>query len=89
MPTPRGGLTAAALDGRIHVTGGESFGSGSRTFAEHEVFDPASVTWSAAPPLPTPRHGLAAQVVDGRLYVIAGGETPGLSVSGFVEAFGP
>jgi N-acetylneuraminic acid mutarotase len=89
MPTARGGLTAATLEGRIHVTGGESFGGGSRTFEEHEVYDPATDAWTTLPPLPTSRHGLASQGVDGRLYVIAGGETPGLSVSGYVEVFAP
>jgi hypothetical protein len=89
MPTARGGLASAALDGRIHVVGGESFGAGSRTFHEHEIYDPSTDTWTSAVPLPTARHGLAAQAVDGRLFVIAGGETPGLSVTSLVEVFGP
>lgn len=97
MPTARGGLAAAAIGYKIHVVGGESFGDGSRTFEEHEVYRPESQlgdpgfgdTWETEDPLPTSRHGLAAAVVSDRLYVIAGGETPGLSVSGFVEILVP
>jgi N-acetylneuraminic acid mutarotase len=89
MPTARGGLAAATLDGKIHVVGGESFGEGSRTFDEHEVFDPETNTWSAEVPLPTSRHGLGAVSGGNALVVIAGGEIPGLSVSGIVEMFVP
>jgi hypothetical protein len=69
MPTARGGLTAPALDGRLHVTGGEDLGSGKR-FAEHEVYDPAAGAWATAEPLPTARHGLTSQVAGDRWYVI-------------------
>lgn len=89
MPTARGGLAAAALGTAIHVVGGESFGAGSRTFEEHEVYEPGIDRWTTAPPLPRPRHGLGAQVVAGILFVLAGGETPGLSVSGHVDVFVP
>lgn len=88
MPTARGGLAAATLMGRvIHVFGGESFGDGSRTFEEHEIYDPRLDEWITSSPLPTSRHGLAVVAVDDAVFVIAGGETPGLSVSGFVEVF--
>ena len=65
MPTPRGGLTAAALAGRIHVTGGEAF-SPHQTFGQHEVYDPATDGWLKLPDLPTPRHGLSSAIVGGR-----------------------
>jgi N-acetylneuraminic acid mutarotase len=98
MPTARGGLAAADLGGWIHVVGGESFGEGSRTFAEHEVYIPAVEVggeevedeWKGETSLPTSRHGLAAAVDgDGWFYVIAGGQRPGLSVSGIVERYRP
>jgi N-acetylneuraminic acid mutarotase len=89
MPTARGGLAAATIDGRIHVVGGESFGDGSRTFPEQAAYDPEIDRWQTLEGLPTARHGLAAAAYDGELYVIAGGETPGLSVSGIVERFQP
>src|SRR3990170_8869435 len=87
MPTARGGLASGALAGRVHVVGGEDLSPGGTTFADHEVYDPTSNAWSAAPDLPTPRHGLTAQVVNDALYVIGGGPTPRLSVSDAVEIF--
>lgn len=90
MPTARGGLAAAATnDRRIHVVGGESFGEGSRTFQEHEVYTPSEDRWRTEDDLPLARHGLAAAIVGDRLYVIAGGQTPGLSVSPYVEIYEP
>jgi N-acetylneuraminic acid mutarotase len=86
MPTPRGGLTAAVLDGQLHVLGGEALDSGY-TFPEHEVYDPAGESWTRAADLPTPRHGLGSAVLDRTLYVIGGGQRAGLSVSTIVEAF--
>ncbi|HKW78722.1 MAG TPA: galactose oxidase, partial [Candidatus Limnocylindria bacterium] len=72
LPTPRGGLGAAVLDGALYVAGGEQpFG----TFREVEAFDGAR--WSRAPDLRTPRHGLSVASARGVLFVIAGGPTPG------------
>ncbi len=86
MPTGRSGLSAAVANGRIHVLGGESY---SRTFGEHEVYEPFTNEWLSLPNLPTPRHGLAAVELDGKIYAIAGGERPGASYSGIVEVFDP
>ena len=92
MPTPRGGLTAAALAGRLHVTGGEDLGTGA-TFAEHEVHDPATGRWTTATPMPTARHGLTSQVIDERWCVIGGGAKAGamtfVSLTDLVEIFTP
>ena len=92
MPTPRGGLAAAAFGGQVHVTGGEAFDP-RRTFDAHEVYDPASGRWSTAPPLPVARHGLASGAVAGKWYVIGGGEKAAaltmLSLSDRVDIFAP
>ncbi len=67
MPTPRHGIGAAVLAGRIHVPGGapvEGFG----VTAVHEVFDPAS--GPSIPALPTVLYvvlGLAIAAVTGSL----------------------
>jgi hypothetical protein len=78
------------LDGQVHVTGGESL-SPSRTFGEHEAYDPTTATWTALASLPTPRHGLASAVVGGRWYVMGGGARAGaltfISLSDLVEVF--
>lgn len=76
MPTPRGGLTAAAVEGRLHVTGGEDLDT-SHTFGEHEVYDPKTNSWTTLADLLTPRHGLTSQTVGGRWYVIGGGAKAG------------
>lgn len=86
LPTARSGIAAASLGGRIFIFGGEG---PEGTFDENEVYDPASDTWETLEPMPTARHGLGAAVVGDTIYVIAGGETPGLSVSGVNEAFTP
>jgi len=90
LPTARGGLTAATLGGRIHVTGGESL-SARRTFNQHDVYDPVSDTWSELAPLPKARHGLGSGVINGRWYVIGGATSPGwltpISTSAMVDVF--
>jgi len=71
LPTPRGGLTAAVVNGVLRVTGGEAF-SPPRTFAEHEAFAFAGGSWRGEQPLPSARHGLASVSWNGRWYVIGG-----------------
>ena len=58
-------------------------------FDNHEVYDPATNRWTAAPRLPTARHGLAAATVGGKIYVIGGGPRAGLAQTDVVEVFTP
>jgi hypothetical protein len=46
-------------------------------FAQHEVLDLATLTWSRLPDLPQARHGLVSAAVDGRWYVMGGGAPSG------------
>jgi N-acetylneuraminic acid mutarotase len=71
MPTPRSEVAVAAVGGKIYVVGGfEGDGSTSDTV---EVYDPATDTWTQAPPLPEGRHHAAAiGVADIFLFVIGG-----------------
>jgi N-acetylneuraminic acid mutarotase len=69
MPTPRGALAVAALEGKLHAVGG--YNRDGNTGA-HEVYDPATDTWSARAPMPTARDHHAAAAVGGRLYAIGG-----------------
>jgi len=73
MPMASGGLTAAVVNGLIHVTGGENF-SPATTFNTHMVYDPETDTWTLAEEMPTARHGLASAAVEEKWYVIGGGE---------------
>lgn len=84
MPTPRGALAVAVLDGRIHALGGNAE-AGARldahehgasrddhSVATHEAYDPATDTWTRLAPMPTPRNHLGAAVVDGRIHAVGG-----------------
>jgi N-acetylneuraminic acid mutarotase len=68
MPTPRGGLAAAALGDRLHAVGGAA----DRATNAHEVYDPVTNRWTRANPLPTARDHLAAVAFQGRLWVMGG-----------------
>ena len=86
MPSRRGGLTAAVLDGKIHAFGGETR---SAVFDNHEVYDPTADRWTSAPPLPTARHGLGAATLSDKIYVIGGGPKAGFAQTDVVEMFAP
>jgi N-acetylneuraminic acid mutarotase len=86
LPTPRSGIAAAVLDGKIFVFGGEA---PSGTFKQVEGYDPQADTWSTYAPMPTARHGLGAVTVGERIYVVSGGPTPGGSASSHNEVFTP
>jgi N-acetylneuraminic acid mutarotase len=70
MTTPRSGVAAAALDGKVYVAGG-LLENGSAT-ADVEAYDPATDTWEAIAPMPATRHHAAAVSLGGKLYVIGG-----------------
>lgn len=70
LPTPRGELAAAALDGRIYVLGG-LLGAGESSDVV-EVYDVALDSWSSAPSMPVALNHLAAASFDGKIYVSGG-----------------
>jgi hypothetical protein len=82
LPDPRGGTGAAAIAERIVSIGGESPEGTERSVW---ALRPGASRWARLPDLPTPRHGLGVVAVAGRVWVVAGGPTPGLSVSGATE----
>jgi N-acetylneuraminic acid mutarotase len=86
LPIPMGALTAAVVDERIHVTGGERPGG---TVRDHYAWNPQLRAWERWPDLPTPRHGLASGSIDGQWVVAAGGKVPDLATSDVVEIFTP
>lgn len=86
MPTARGGSAAgfaAGASGKWVVSAG---GEAEATFDEAEALDVSSLQWFSLPKMPTARHGLAVVGHRSFIYVIAGGVTPGLSVSEANEA---
>jgi hypothetical protein len=71
--------SARLADGSVLVAGG--FGPANVTFAEIEVFDPATGQWTSRASLPSPRTGLAlATLADGRVLVTGGSPDGGFPV---------
>lgn len=94
MPTARAGFGIAVLDGKIHVVGGRTGNApGAGTpLATHEVYDPASNTWSTKAPLPfAVGDNYATTAVGGRIYVFGGFETciTGLCLSDRTQIYDP
>jgi N-acetylneuraminic acid mutarotase len=69
MPTARGALAVAELDGRMVAVGG--YTDSSNTGAA-ELYDPVQQKWESLPSLSTARDHLAAAVWNGRVYAIGG-----------------
>jgi N-acetylneuraminic acid mutarotase len=68
LPTPRGSLAAAVLNGRLYTFGGET---AARAVSDAvERFD--GQRWEVLPPLPEGAHGLGAVAHGGAIYVMGG-----------------
>jgi N-acetylneuraminic acid mutarotase len=88
MPTPRGALAVAVLDGKIHAIGGNAprgrelpahehgVSRSDRSVGTHELYDPATDSWTRLTPMPTARNHLGAAVIGGRIHAV-GGRVPG------------
>ena len=76
LPSQRNHVTGAAINGRIHVVGGRlGQGLSPQMTAVHEVFDPASGTWTTSAPMLRPRSGMNGVMARGCFHVW-GGEGP-------------
>ena len=69
MPTARGGLGVATVNGKIYAIGGLSGGS---PFNVNEMYDPGTNEWTTETPMPTARSGCAIAVYENEIYVIGG-----------------
>jgi len=78
LPSKRGAVAVVALDGKLHVIGGAIGGErgvgfeGRRSVTLHEVYDPATDTWSQRASLPERRDHLGLVVYDGKIHAIGG-----------------
>src|SRR5262245_66001592 len=70
MKAPRAAVGVAVLAGKIHVIGGR--GLDAVTVPTHEVYDPATGTWSEAAPLPKARDHMAVVATAGKIHAIGG-----------------
>jgi hypothetical protein len=78
MLTPREGLAAAVVNGKIYAIGGHT--SGGDAVASMEFYDPSlsANTWAARAPMPEgPRAGMAAAVINNTIYVVGGSPAAG------------
>jgi N-acetylneuraminic acid mutarotase len=83
LPTARGSVNAAVVNGKVYVIGGAGVHPGSketvvyptrphRSVATNEVYDPATNKWETKSPMPTARNHAAAGVVNNKIYIIGG-----------------
>ncbi len=73
MPTARGGVAAAFIDGRIVAAGGEE---PTRVLATVEAYDIDTGTWSTLAPLGVPRHGMAMAAIGDSVFTVGGAQRP-------------
>lgn len=72
MPSERGEMQAAVLDGRVHVPGGLE-GMGEST-DRHEVYDVEADEWVSAAAMPEPRNHHAVASVGGEVFAFGGND---------------
>ena len=84
MPTARGGLGVAVLNGKIYAIGGLN---GDVPLSTTEEYNPVTNQWTTKTPMPTPRSGFAITVYKNKIYVIGG--TIGNGYVGNNEAYNP
>ncbi len=87
MPTPRWGLSASVVDGKIYAIGGGQSPFGAFKLPVEE-YDPATDTWTKKADMPTGRCFLSTSVVDGKIYAI-GGDTSANEDTSIVEEYDP
>jgi N-acetylneuraminic acid mutarotase len=91
MPTPRGGVSAAAVGGKVYVFGGEgNTEAGSEgVFDQVEVYDTTRDKWESVGKMKVPRHGTSAVAVGGAVYIPGGGVKQGGAPVDTFDAFYP
>ena len=93
LPTPRGALAVAVLDGRLYAMGGERFraAAGSQTYepvADVAAYDPKANAWEVLPPMRHRRDHLVAGAIGGRIYAVSGRDRPDYALQ-HVEEYNP
>lgn len=89
MPTARGSLACAALEGVVHCFGGEGNPENEHAiFDQVEAYDTVEDKWSVLPHMEVPRHGMGAVAVGGRIWLPGGGVKTAMAPVGIVDSFG-
>lgn len=85
LPTPRGRLALAALNGKLYAIGGFTLTGATGVV---EIYDPQKNVWSAGASKPLPLGNIAAAVLDQRIYVPGGCNASGAPTNK-VEIYDP
>jgi N-acetylneuraminic acid mutarotase len=92
LPTARGALAVAALDGRIYAMGGERFNVEKpgtyEPVADVSVYEPKTDAWEVLPPLKYRRDHLVAGTIGGRVYAAGGRDRPNYMLP-HIEEYNP
>jgi hypothetical protein len=89
MTQARGGHTATLLpDGRVLVAGGGDPNGNGRKFRTAELYDPATVSWTATGDMTQARTGHSATLLPDGTVLVAGGNGGGLFLDS-AELFDP
>jgi N-acetylneuraminic acid mutarotase len=88
MPTARGGLGVAVVNGKIYAIGGVN---NDTQLAVNEEYDPATDTWKDRAAMPTARSGFAIAVYQSKIYAIGGavGNGENVGFTGVNEVYDP
>lgn len=93
LPTPRGALAVAVVDGKIYAMGGERLRASGikRAFepiADVAAYDPKKDSWEVLSPMRYRRDHLMVGAIGGRIYAVGGRDRPNLTLQ-HVEEFNP
>ena len=82
MPTPRGGIRAEQIAGKIYVVGGMD--NTGQSLSIVEVYDPVANNWTTVTSMSQKRDNPGTAVVNQRLYVFGGRErtSAGIEING-------
>ena len=74
IPTPRRGLGAKVVNGKIYLIGGyvpdSSISTGFSILSLNEVYDPETDSWTTKAEVPTAVSSVVSAVVDSKIYII-------------------
>ncbi len=87
MPTARGQIDGAVINGKFYVLGGST--DNATPLATLEVYDPFTDVWTTRAPMPTARMALGAGAVNGILYAVSGYIPASGTQVNTVEAYDP
>ncbi|KAF5336440.1 hypothetical protein D9611_006602 [Ephemerocybe angulata] len=91
MPTPRGGIAAGQVKGKIYAFGGEGnpVEGSNGVYDQVEAYDVKRDTWEKLEKMKLPRHGTSATSIGGGIYIPGGGITQSGSPVDAFDVFYP